>query len=157
MDPLASLIEQEAAKLRVLEQEASLVRQRIAMLEGMRSESELDAFLTRKVASAAAPHVMQQEAIPAPPLVEQVQDVQTPQPRQWGEVKRALLGVLGHKAEHLGVIQIRAREKGYDLSDDRLRAQLWEYKTKGGLVESPKKGYYRITSAGEAYLLGKSN
>lgn len=159
MDALQQLIDQERAKLAILEKELAERKARIAVLESMRSESKLDAVLSEKL-SPTQPSVksatntsekselrkagwpLPAQSVKAEP---QPHAASTVEARKHGEVKRALLSALTEQPMSLSEI---AAKLDFALGD-RLRVALWNLKRQG-LVENPSKGYFCLSSAASA-------
>lgn len=163
MDPLNQLIEQENAKLRIVEAEAAAIRRRIQTLKEMQSGSDLDAFLAGRISTpaivgvgAVGDTVAKAVAglcldVPKQPagagMVEAAQ-----QRRKKGEVKRALLAIMDRvKPLHLTQLMEGMNAAGYTIDNKRMRAEMWAYKN-DGLVESDQPGYFRLSDAGAAFL-----
>ena len=148
MDALATLIQQERAKLRLLEAEVAARRQRVETLEAMRDGSDLDAVLSSKLASfkdRATLTVFNQPCV-----------VTTSGRRRKGEVRRAVLGLLNQSTySHLTTMLADLEKAGIVIDNKRLRAELWGYKN-NGLVESNEPGFYRVTEKGIALLARES-
>lgn len=178
-DPLAQLIATEESNLRILEAEVEVRRQRIRALKTMfQSSPEWDAVLAKaseKVNSKAVPSTLplptsrswqmpegQQKQPTLPPLPSpEERSAQASSSkengeramRKKGEVKSALLLTLTEEAQPLVHVQKAMNDKGYELTYDRVRTQLWSYKNEG-LVTNPKPGYYGLTPKGMNHVSG---
>lgn len=174
MDPLALFIEQETAKLRIIETEAAALRQRIQTLKGMQSGSDLDAFLAGKISlpslsvagvGSAGENVsravedLRVSGVSAQPsglgMVEKPDGlgmVEVPRRRKKGEIKRALLSLLDRTtSKHLLDLISGMGLFGYSIDNKRMRAEMWAYANEG-LVQRDKPGYFRLTEQGAAFL-----
>lgn len=155
MDALTTLINNEHARLRVLENEIAERKQRIETLKAMQSSEALDAVLDGKIkapiAHDAIPDVAQ---VVAHPANNEKEPQRTTQPRQLhkkGEVKNILLKLLKREPQHINQIRESAQSLGYEFSSDRIRADLWSIK-QDKLVANEKRGFFYITPEGEAYV-----
>ena len=60
--------------------------------------------------------------------------------------------IMSRAPARISELREKLHEKGVDLSQDRLRAQLWYLKTDSKLVESPSEGVFRLSELGERYI-----
>jgi len=170
MDALDTLIEQEQAKLRILEAEVAKLKQRVQTLVGMRAGSDIEAVLTAKVtlpmatlsgtavsAPAPAPAPAASNSAPVFPQGSYVIASNVPLPdggrRKKGEVKRTILALytLGEDRKLSDALQ-ELREKHYPEFDSRrMRSEVWTFKN-DGLLESSREGYHKLTDKGLAFL-----
>jgi hypothetical protein len=165
MDPLQLLIDQEQAKLDVLKKEVAEREARIAMLEGMRAGTKLDAFLAENVApakqvaqqAASQPaHLISNPWVRPKPDAEQAaspDDAAGPATnRKHGEVKNAVLLAVGDGViRRVSAIHDVLPLLDVDISAQRLRNELWRLKN-AGLLESPSNGLFKITESGLAHI-----
>ncbi|KQT10815.1 hypothetical protein [Ramlibacter sp. Leaf400] len=168
MDPLDTLIEQEQAKLRILEAEVAKLKHRVQTLVGMRAGSDIEAFLNAKVTlptvTLSGTAVPSPTPTPAAPHAERVFNqgsyaIATNVPlldggrRKKGEVKRTILALytLGEARKLSDALQ-ELREKHYPEFDSRrMRSEVWTFKN-DGLLESSREGYHKLTDKGLAFI-----
>lgn len=164
MDPLSLLIEQEVAKLRILESEVVSRKQRIATLRAMQTSGELDALLEGKLAPPNRQPVEQQRPnleLAAEPrqasikLDESSLDAPGGGRRKKGAVKRALLGALKRDEwTSLASLMQYMQGIGHPLDSKRVRGEMWAYKQED-LIEADGSGLYKLTEKGEAFAEGQ--
>lgn len=164
MDALTTLIEQENAKLRILEAKVAAARNRIQTLKAMQSGDDFDVLLAGKVAPAAQPEAQTAATPPNPfhreppkprpvAVAGQASDAPAEPPRRKkGEVKLMLLSLMSRTTSKRAAELVQEMEiLGYRMLLQRMRGDLWAMK-KEGLLESEEDGLFRLTEQGEAYV-----
>ena len=82
----------------------------------------------------------------------QTEEVKPPRNRNAkGAVRAAILNAVKDGADSTAAIVGAVKSSGIDLSADRVRTQLWNYK-KDGLVNSPKEGRFNLSEKGLNFI-----
>jgi hypothetical protein len=159
-DTLKLLIDQEVAKLKILEAEVAVRKQRIDTLRSMQNSGDIDALLSARLSPSIADEKPVTKATVQPPSTDNFKaftdKLAETQRRPKGEVKNALLTSLTAEPQHLSAIQSAMAARNVPVNPDRLRAMLWNLKNSPEkLVDSPVAGKFMLTDMGHQYIKHK--
>lgn len=150
----SSLIEQEQAKIALLQAKITECERRIELLNSFVNADELDDLLTRKSqeqdesrAAGGAGTIQTQ----LPEVVSEIKGYELPKRRLTDDVK-IILRYIGAEGKSLDELEAFCSANGFKHNRGSLRSLASNYKTKHGFVTSPKLGFFKLTERGQEFL-----
>lgn len=145
-----SLIEQEQAKIALLQAKIAECEHRIEVLQTFLNADELDTLLSKsldapKVVSAGAAQVQM------PALVSEAEGFELPKRRLTDDVQ-SILRFIGTDGKSLDELEAFCNSKGFKHNRGALRSLASNYKNKHGFILSPKLGFFQLNERGLDFL-----
>jgi hypothetical protein len=160
--PLDTLLAGERAKIELLRTKIRECEQRIATLQAMQSDDDLDAALTRRLQGGAAADPVTQVVAPHPILTNGPRNeaIEVPAKAKTGDFpKKALNGstlkllrFADGTDKSIDEFLVFASQNGISKERQGMRAFLHQYKATYGLLRSDRAGHFRLSDSGAAYL-----
>jgi hypothetical protein len=149
----SSLIEQEQAKIALLQAKITECERRIELLNSFVNADELDDLLTRKSQEQDELKAGGASAVQAqlPELVSEARGYELPKRRLTDDVK-IILRYIGAEGKSLDELEAFCSAKGFKHNRGSLRSLASNYKTKHGFVTSPKLGFFKLAERGQEFL-----
>ena len=156
----AHLIEQEQAKIALLQAKIVECERRIEALKSFLNADEFDALLTKSLSpdhqkknevSAAAPTQQAPQVAVEPESVSDQERYGDPK-RRLSEDVQSILRFIGLDGKSLDELETYCAAQKFSHNRGTLRSLMSNYKIKHGFIDSPKLGFFRLTERALAFL-----
>lgn len=157
-NPYATLIEQERAKIVLLQSKIAECEQRIGLLQTLLNGDDLDTLLARSIEQVPMRSHERKERLEldlgAPPQATVQPDSAAHQlPRKKLSVDVvALLQFIGTKGKSLDELEAFCRDKDLTHTRGALRSFASIYRGRYGFLTSPRTGFFQLTDVGVSFL-----
>lgn len=155
----ADLIAQEKAKIKLLQQKIAECELRIEALQSLASGGDaLDQWLSRSLDQRTEAHHKGLKIVRAKTRDSSPQSSIVPPSREDGPKKRigakalSLLVFIGPEGKSLDQMLTFTTSQGWDVTRGGLRSFGNTYRNKFNLLESPRKGFFKLSDDGISYL-----
>ncbi|MCG9078922.1 hypothetical protein [Laribacter hongkongensis] len=149
----AHLIEQEQAKIALLQAKIVECERRIEALKSFLNADELDTLLAKSLYPSHQ-KMIEQEAIPVQTTCQAVLDQESYEDpkRRLSEDVQSILRFVGVAGKSLDELEAYCRSQAYGHNRASLRSMMSNYKIKHGFIDSPEQGFFKLTTRALAFL-----